>query len=109
MAAALSEPKLLHGEKHAKRVLQVLDEITASIENVEDRRSEEFKALRKGLGYCWSVAVVASPEEGKKLMERWLSSDDTEVLWIMKENLRKKRLTRLDAEWVEGWKVRLGI
>jgi hypothetical protein len=108
-AAALCEPKLLREEKHVERVLQILDEITTSIQSTEDRKSDEFKALRKGLGYCWSVAAVALPDEGKKMMERWFSSNDKDVLWIMKENLRKKRLTRMDAGWVERWKVRLGM
>jgi len=108
-AAALCEPKLLREEKHTEIVPQILDQITASIQSIEDRKSNEFKALRKGLGYCWSVAVVALPEEGKKMMERWFSSHDKDVLWIMKENLRKKRLTRMDADWVERWKVRLGM
>jgi len=104
-AAALCEPKLLREEKQVERVLQILDEITVSIQSVEDRKSDELKALRKGLGYCWSVAVVALPEEGKRMMERWFSSDDKDVLWIMKQNLRKKRLTRMDAEWVESRKA----
>jgi hypothetical protein len=108
-AAALCEPNLLREEKQVERVLRILDEITASIQGVEDRKSDEFKALRKGLGYCWSVAVVALPEEGKEIMERWFASDDKDVLWIMKQNLRKKRLTRMDADWVEGWKVRVGM
>jgi hypothetical protein len=98
---------LLRDEEQVKRVLEVLDQVTASIADVEDRRSDEFKALRKGLGYCWSVAVAAAPEEGKKMMERWFSSDDKDVLWLMKENLRKKRLARMDAEWVEEGKARL--
>ena len=88
-AAALCEPKLLREEQHIERVLQILDEITASVQSIEDRKSDEFKALRKGLGYCWSVAVVALPEEGKKRMERWFSSDDKDVLWIMRENLKE--------------------
>jgi hypothetical protein len=108
-AAALCEPKLLSEEKHVIRVLQILDQITASIQSVEDRRSDEFKALRKGLGYCWSVAAAALPEEGKEMMEKWFSSDDKDVFWVMKQNLRKKRLARADAEWVERWKVRLGV
>ena len=108
-AAALCEPRLLHGEGQVKGVLQILDQITASIPYVENRRADEFKALRKGLGYCWSVAVAALPERGKEVMERWLSSDDKDVIWIMKENLRKQRLTRMDAEWVEKWKVRVGM
>ncbi len=56
--------------------------------------------LRKGLGYCWSVAVAALPEPGKARMERWLASDDPDVRWIMRENLKKARLQRLDPEWV---------
>lgn len=108
-AAALCEPSLLTEEKHVRQVLKVLDRTTGSIPLVEDRRSDEFKALRKGLGYCWSVAVAASPEEGKKAMEKWFSSEDKDVLWIMKENLRKKRLVRMDAAWVEETKARLGM
>jgi hypothetical protein len=106
-AAALCEPSLLGEETHARRVLGILDEITASIQQVEDRRSDEFRTLRKGLGYCWSVAVAALPQEGKAAMEKWLSSDDRDVRWIMKENLKKKRLVRIDAAWVEVSKVRL--
>jgi hypothetical protein len=108
-AAALCEPNLLREQERTERVLRILDEITASIQSVEDRKSDEFKALRKGLGYCWSVAVAASPEAGKEAMQRWFSSNDKDVLWIMKQNLRKKRLARADAEWVERWKAQLGM
>ncbi|MCJ7619450.1 MAG: hypothetical protein MUP64_04440, partial [Anaerolineae bacterium] len=98
---------LLNDRSHAGRVLRVLDGITASIEDVQDRRSDEFTALRKGMGYCWSVAVVALPDVGKLLMEKWFSSDDSDVSWIMRENLKKKRLERMDGEWVQQWRSRL--
>lgn len=105
-AAALCEPALLSHEPHARRVLRLLDEITASLPDIEGRKIPEFKALRKGLGYCWSVAVAAFPEEGKPLMEKWLASTDRDVLWIMRENLKKKRLLRMDAAWVEQQTIR---
>ncbi|NVM56766.1 MAG: hypothetical protein HWN51_01410, partial [Desulfobacterales bacterium] len=108
-AAALCEPKLLREEAQILRVLQILDEITASLRPVENRKSDEFKVLRKGLGYCWSVAVAALPAEGKKMIEKWFLSDDEDVRWIMRENLKKKRLTRMDAAWVEKWKTQLGM
>ncbi|OGO06719.1 MAG: hypothetical protein A2Y73_02875 [Chloroflexi bacterium RBG_13_56_8] len=108
-AAALSEPELLGEGEHVLRVLRILDDITASIASGEDRRSEEFRVLRQGLGYCWSVVVAALPEEGKRIMEKWLAHEDRDVLWIMRQNLRKKRLARLDAEWVESWKAQLGV
>jgi hypothetical protein len=99
-AAGLCEPVLLGQPEQTKRVLAILDVITASIVDEEDRRSDEFKALRKGLGYCWSVAVAALPDAGKQMMEKWFSSDDKDVQWILKENLKKKRLERLDPQWV---------
>ncbi|MFC2054680.1 hypothetical protein ACFLV7_10380 [Chloroflexota bacterium] len=99
-AAALCEPFLLGDERQAEKVLQILDEITSSLGDVEERKSENIKALRKGLGYCWSVAVVANPGAGKPLMEKWMGSNDKDIVWIMKENLKKKRLARMDAEWV---------
>lgn len=98
-AAALCEPRLLISGRVGD-VLDVLDDITSSIPARGDRQSDDFKALRKGLGYCWSVAVAADPVPGKPGMERWVGSDDPDIRWIMRENLRKKRLERMDAEWV---------
>jgi hypothetical protein len=99
-AAALCEPKLLTNPDHVERVLATLDSITASISAIADRKSDAFQALRKGLGYCWSVAVAAAPEHGKHLMEHWLTSADPDIRWIMRENLMKNRLRRMDAAWV---------
>jgi hypothetical protein len=36
------------------------------------------------------VAAVALPEYGKKYMEKWLKSDDKDVQWVMRENLKKE-------------------
>jgi hypothetical protein len=99
-AAALCEPRLLVNLQVANQVLDILDWITSSILVQVNRRGDDFIALRKGLGYCWSVAVVASPVKGKKLMEKWLGSRDKDIRWIMRQNLGKSRLERMDAEWV---------
>lgn len=107
VAAALCEPRLLGRVEHAREVLQILDGITTSLERKNNRRGEDFLTLRKGLGYCWSVAVVALPEEGKSLMEKWLVKSDKDVQWIMKENLKKARLARMDAEWVKKWRGKI--
>jgi hypothetical protein len=55
-----------------------------TLDRMDNRRSEEYLALRKGLGYCWSVAVVALPDEGKELMEKWLADTAPDVQWIMR-------------------------
>ena len=105
-AAALCEPRLLRNPTHAHAALDILDKITSNVQQNKDRKNDEFLALRKGLGYCWSVAVVASPEDGKKLMEKWLADPDKDIRWIMRENLKKNRLVRLDADWVEQCKLK---
>lgn len=101
LAAALCEPDLLRDKKHAEQTLGLLNEITTQILDIKDRKSTEFKTLRQGLGYCWSVAVAASPETGKGLMEKWAVCEDSDVRWIIRENLKKNRLLKMDAAWVE--------
>jgi len=106
-AAALCEPRLLRRPEHARAVLAIVDAITRTLRQEKDRAAEGFLVLRKGLGYCWSVAVAAEPEEGKALMEAWLDDPDKDIRWIMRENLKKNRLERIDARWVEKARVRV--
>ena len=77
---------------------------------VTDNKSpdESYKVLRQGMGYCWSVAVAALPDVGKAMMERWLRCDDKDVRWVMKENLKKNRLVKMDADWVKKCMKQLG-
>lgn len=106
-AAALCEPRLLSNPDTVRGVLDILTQITAQVQEAQDRKSEAFIALRKGLGYCWSVAVAALPEEGKTAMERWFTNSDPDVRWIMRENLKKTRLIRVDSAWVDKWSAQI--
>lgn len=105
-AAAVCEPRLLRKPQHALAALNILNTITETIDGIEDRHSDDFLALRKGLAYCWSVAAAALPEAGKKAMETWLVDEDKDIRWIMRENLKKNRLVRIDPGWVEDWQTR---
>jgi HEAT repeats len=105
-AAALCEPVLLKREEDIREVLAILDAITAGLSRSDERGSEGFRALRKGLAYCWSVAVAAAPDLGRPLMERWLRSENPDVRWVMKQNLSKKRLAAGGADWVAEWQAR---
>lgn len=100
--AGLCEPRLLKNKAEVQKVLLILDEVTNSIKLETDRRSDEFVALRKGLAYCWSVAVVANPESGKQFIERWMLDPDKDIRWIMRENLKKNRLIKMDPVWVHS-------
>ena len=109
-AAALCEPRLLKDPEHAAAVLLVLDQTTARLSQTPPsaRKSDAFKTLRQALGYRWSVAVVASPEGGRLLMEKWLVSPDSDIRWIMRENLKKNRLQKIDSVWVASLQAKVG-
>ncbi len=99
--AAICEPALLKQPPYPQKAFDILDGVTSSFIDVTERKSEEFITLRKGLGYCWSVAIAAFPEEGKKRFEHWVHSQDKDIRWVVKENLKKNRLLKMDADWVE--------
>ena len=111
--AALCEPPLLRDHETAQAALEVLDEVTASLAAHGDRKGTAGgdrageQALRKALAYGWSVAVVARPDPGRELMERWIADGDAGTRRIMRENLRKARLARLDGEWVQRQLARI--
>ncbi len=106
--AGLCQPEILD-EENVLGVLEVLGMVTASLLNEPDRKCSEFKTLRKALGYCWSVAVIFRPEIGKAAFEKWFDSPDPDIRWVVKENLRKKRLERMDAAWLLVSQKRLGL
>lgn len=99
VAAGLCEPALLRDATVCRRVLGILDDITAGVAQSGDRKNDSFRTLRQALGYCWSVAVAALPDEGMKALERWVDQPDPDVRWILRENLKKNRLARLDRQW----------
>jgi hypothetical protein len=99
-AAAICEPRLLKDSAYAGSIIGILDRITASLAAVADRRSDAFRALRQGMAYCWSVSIAAYPDIGRPAFERWLATDDSDVRWMLRENLKKNRLQKLDPAWV---------
>lgn len=109
VVAGLCEPRLLRNPTHIRRVLRILDRVTSSVLEESDRASDGFRALRKGLGYCWSVAVTALPQAGQPAMEKWFVCEDRDIQWMMRENLKKARLVRVDPAWVAKWKRKLAV
>ncbi len=106
--AAIAEPRLLRDLSTATEAVGLLDRMTTSFEaEREDRESPGMEALRKALGYGWSVVIVAAPDAGKRAFGTWLSSRERRVRWVCRENLRKARLRKLDAAWVDACLARL--
>ena len=70
-------------------VLKRLHELPVTV-----RRREDVRALRQSLGYTLSVVTAATPEQGFALMRDCASWNDTDINWILRENLKKKRLAK---------------
>src|SRR5262249_47375202 len=93
--AGLCEPALLDTNADAVAVLMILDGITSSLSNAEDRKDEGFRVLRQALGYGWSIAAAAAPDNALPYLEKWLRWSDKDVAWVMKTNLSKSRMAGL--------------
>jgi hypothetical protein len=98
-AAAVCEPRLLRTPEDAATAVEVCRRATAALAArfAAERRDADVRTLRQGLGYCWSVAVAADPEPGLAAFAALRQETDSDVVWIVRENLRKKRLARLLA------------
>ncbi len=109
--AAICEPAVLDQVRPdaaplQRKVFDILDHITQSFAGAgtQERRTAGWEALKKGLAYGWSVAVAGLPDEGRPRIERWFASNNPDVRRVMRENLQKARLERMDAGWVNDWK-----
>jgi hypothetical protein len=100
VVAALCEPKLLKEKSIIIRIFEILKRITLKFERISGKLSDEEDSLRKSLGYGWSVAIVSFPDEGKIAFEKTAKIENKHIKWIVKENLKKKRLSSMDENWV---------
>lgn len=104
VVAALCEPKLLINKDVNCDVLQLLSVLTDSFIAL-DKLNEGEKVLRQALGYGWSVAIAAQASEGKAYFEAYSAASNKHIQWILRENLKKNRLAKMDKEWVERMKL----
>ena len=96
-AAGVCEPRLIRSVDAAAVALHVCERATELLARrpAESRRDPSVRTLRQALGYCWSVAVAADPAPGLGRFAVLRDSSDPDVAWIVRENLKKTRLTRL--------------
>ena len=94
--AAIAEPSLLQTPSMIDAALAiqrlVLERLHALSTAV--RKCEDVRALRKSLGYTLSVVTAAAPEKGFALMRDCAGWSDPDINWILRENLKKKRLAK---------------
>ncbi|MCA0364872.1 MAG: hypothetical protein LCH67_12580 [Bacteroidetes bacterium] len=107
VVAGLCEPKLLKMPENALKVLEILEQIIITFNKIPEKLTPEGESLRKALGYGLSVAMVHLPEKGKELFEKLETSKNKHILWILRENLKKNRLLKMDPNWVEEQKMKV--
>ncbi|MGD8747062.1 MAG: HEAT repeat domain-containing protein [Balneolaceae bacterium] len=100
--AGFCEPDILRDVEVKDHVFEFLDWATASMIAFDDKKDDAYEVLRKGLSYCWSVAAAEMPEKGKGKIERWIKEKHPVVNRIMRENLKKQRLRKVDPIWVDN-------
>jgi hypothetical protein len=112
VAAGVAEPVLLKNKEVAYTALELHKNIfgrvlEVEVRKTEARKTEDFRVLKKALGYTLSVVVKASPQPGFTYMAQLVDSQDKDVQWIVKENLKKNRLVKNFPEEVASIKQRL--
>lgn len=108
VAAAAAEPAPLQDAIVAQAALALHRRIWQELLHSPSRPGEDFKVLRQGLGYTYSVVVSALPEPGFSLLEDMAATPDADVRWILRENLKKNRLVKRWDERVAMFSARLG-
>ncbi|WP_394769402.1 HEAT repeat domain-containing protein [Lacisediminihabitans sp.] len=95
--AGICEPRLLADPTTASAAIDACSSATDWIRSLpaDRRREPAVRNLRQALGYCWSVAVAASPAAGLAAFDRLRAVDDPDIRWIVSTNLTKARLRRI--------------
>jgi hypothetical protein len=94
IVAGLAHPPMLADPDVALFSVDTARPIVAALSRADAkaRGSESFKVLRQGLGYALSVFAAHSPGDGFALLRRSAAVRDPDVAWVIRENLKKKRI-----------------
>ncbi|HTP60314.1 MAG TPA: hypothetical protein VMM82_15435, partial [Spirochaetia bacterium] len=92
--AGLAHPPILGDKAFALFCLGVSESILRGLSRASaaERQGEQFRVLRQGLGYAVSVFAEKAPEEGFVLLRKAARMEDRDVRWVVRENLKKKRI-----------------
>jgi hypothetical protein len=94
--AAVSEPALLNSAHSITSALLMQRVALEYLHNLppSERKRADVRVLRQALGYTLSVVTAANPEDGFALMCEIATWNDFDINWVLRENLKKRRLAR---------------
>ena len=96
----MEEQHLLYNPSVLDIALQGVRTVLEHVQSapVSVRKRKDFYALRQALGYMLSVVTVIAPSQGFALMRECATWNDPDITWILRENLKKKRLARFTED-----------
>lgn len=92
--AGIAEPKVLTDRFIKTEALKLHKNVMDKVKICENRKTDDFQVLLKGLGYSLSVVVHTLPKRGFEYLEELANSRDPDIIWILKQNLQKNRLKK---------------
>jgi len=96
VAAGLAHPPILKDPGAALYAVETAGALVKAFSRADakERKAESFRVLRQGLGYSLSVFAAASPGAGFALLRTCAAVRDPDLRWVVRENLKKKRLSQ---------------
>ncbi|MFH0758300.1 MAG: HEAT repeat domain-containing protein [Bacteroidota bacterium] len=107
IAAGVAEPRFMKNLEIARYALELHKAILENVAREPDKRDPDYLVLVKGLCYTLSVVITGIEQEGFAYLEDLLAKDHPVTQKIVRENLKKKRLMRLNAKKVAGLQQKL--
>jgi hypothetical protein len=94
VVGAIAEPPLLKNTEQGLAALTLQKIAVDYLRNIPQskRKTDEMQALIKALAFTLSVAIAAAPDDGFTYLESLAALTDKDIVWILQENLKKRRL-----------------
>lgn len=93
IVTAYASPNLLDRKVISQNGLKIHRKVLDIVFASADRKSDEFKALRKALGYTFGIIATIYTPNSFGVMKKLVATGDKDLQWIVRENMKKKRLT----------------
>jgi hypothetical protein len=100
--ATVAEPNILYISEILDAALKMQRIVLEHLHCASpESKNEAFRVLRRTLGYTLSVVTAAAPEQGFALMRECASWHNMDITWVLRENLKKKRLAKFSRHTEE--------
>lgn len=104
LLATVAHPELLHSEQQlifSQKIMTLAFNFYMDLDLTKFTKEDKL-VLKKGLSFAPSVIVSKNPKEGFLFFDTLVTTQDKDITRIVKENLKKKRLSNVYPDEVES-------